>query len=104
MEKDFDKEELKIKVLKCLNRSLQPNVMTISKPKDLSTMTTASLFEKLWKNEIEMNGLNEQESSEKKIKNIALNSSTKKIYKSDEDVAEFSENENLNLLVKKFGK
>jgi len=67
-------------------------------------MTTASLFEKLWKNEIEMNGLNEQESSEKKIKNIALNSSTKKIYKSDEDVAEFSENENLNLLVKKFGK
>jgi len=40
-----------------------------------------------------MNRLNEQESSEKKVKNIALKYSTKK-----------SENENLNLLVKSFGK
>jgi len=42
--KEFDKEELNIKVLKCLDRSWKPKVTTISKTRDLSTLTIASLF------------------------------------------------------------
>ena len=42
--KVFDKEELNIKVLKCLDRSWQPKVTTISESRDLSTMSTAALF------------------------------------------------------------
>jgi len=45
--KEFDKEELNIKVLKCLDRRQQPKVTTISKPRDLSTMTIAALLGKL---------------------------------------------------------
>jgi len=44
---EFDKEELNIKVLKCLDRSWQPKVTTISESRDLSTMTTTTLFGKL---------------------------------------------------------
>jgi len=59
---------------------------------------------KLREHEIEMHRLNEQESSEKKVKNIALNPNTKKIDELEDEVAELSDNENLNLLVKRFGK
>jgi len=52
--KEFDKEELKIKVLKCLDRSWQPKVTAILKSKDLSIITTAALFDKLREHEIEM--------------------------------------------------
>ena len=38
--KVFDKEELNIKILKCLNRSWQPKVTTISESKDLTSLTT----------------------------------------------------------------
>ena len=44
--KVFDKEELNIKVLKCLDRSWQPKVTAISESRDLSKMSTAALF---WK-------------------------------------------------------
>jgi len=37
---EFHKEELNIKVLKCLNRGFQPKVTTISESKDLSIITT----------------------------------------------------------------
>jgi len=37
--KEFDKEELNIKVLKCLDRNWQPKVTTISESKDLSIIT-----------------------------------------------------------------
>jgi len=67
-------------------------------------MTIASFFGKLREHANEMNRLNEQESSEKKVKNIALKSSTQKNGDSDEEVAEISDSENLNHLVKKFGK
>ena len=56
--KDFDKEELNIKVLKCLDRSWQPKVTTISESRDLSTMTTTALFGKLMEHEIERHKLN----------------------------------------------
>ena len=45
--KYFDKEELNIKVFKCLDRSSQPKVTAILESKDLSTMTTATLFRML---------------------------------------------------------
>jgi len=41
--KSFDKEELNIKILKCLDRTWQPKVTAISESKDLTSMTVASL-------------------------------------------------------------
>ena len=102
--KEFDKEELNIKVLKCLNRFWQPKLTTISKSRDLSTLTTVALFGKLSEYEIEMHMLNKQESSEKKVRNIALKTTTKRNDEPEDDVAESSDNENLNLLVKRFRK
>jgi len=66
-------------------------------------MTTIALFGKLREHKIEMHRLNEQESSEKKVKNIALKTITTKSDEPKEEVAK-SDNENLNLLVKRFGK
>ena len=63
--KEFDKEELNINVLKCLDRSWQPKVTTNSETRDLSILTTTALFGKLREHEIEMQRLNEIESSEK---------------------------------------
>jgi len=40
--KNFDKEELNIKILKCLDRTWQPKVTAISESKDLTSMTAAS--------------------------------------------------------------
>jgi len=48
--------------------------------------------------------LNEQENGDKKVRDIALKSSTKKNDDSDEDVTKINDNENLNLLVKNFVK
>jgi len=50
-----------------------------------------------------MHRLKDQESSKKKVKNIALNTSTKKSDETEEEVTKSSDNENLNLLVKRFG-
>ena len=82
-------------MLKCLDRSWQPKVMTISETRDLG---------KLREHEIEMKRLNELESSEKKVRNIALKTSTMKNEEPEDEVAESNESENLNLLVKRFGK
>ena len=38
--KIFDKEELNIKVLKCLDRAWQPKVTAITESKDLTTLNT----------------------------------------------------------------
>jgi len=48
--------------------------------------------------------LSELESNEKKVKTIALKASSKKSDETEEEAAESSDNENLNLLVKRFGK
>jgi len=61
--KNFDKEELNIMILKCLERSWQPKVTSISESKDLTSMTTTSLFGKLREHELEMNRLVVQETT-----------------------------------------
>ena len=99
--KTFDKEELNIKILKCLDRSWQPKVTAISKWKDLTSLTTASLFGKLREHELEMNRLNVQESEDKHVRNIVLKSAK---HKNKQDSSDESEEENLSLLSKKFSK
>ena len=64
LSKTFDKEELNIKVLKCLDRAWQPKVTAITESRDLTTLSTAALFEKLREHEIKMNRLKEQENGE----------------------------------------
>jgi len=56
----------------------------------------------LRKHEIKMQRLNELESNEKKVRIIALKTSTKRNDEPEDEVAESSDNENLNLLVKRF--
>ena len=70
--KIFDKEELNILILKCLDRTWQPKVTTISESKDLTSLTTTSLFGKLREHELEMNRLNIQENDDKHVRNIAM--------------------------------
>jgi len=70
--KTFEREELNIKILKCLDRSWQHKVTTISKSKDLTFLTIASLFGKLREHELEMNMLSDQEHEEKHVRNISL--------------------------------
>ena len=65
-------------MLKCLDRNWQPKVTFISESKDLSIITTTALFGKLREHEIEMQRLSELETSEKKVKSIALKASSKK--------------------------
>jgi len=60
LDKVFDKEELNIKILKCLDRSWQPKVIAISENRDLTTLTTVALFGKLREHELEINKLNEK--------------------------------------------
>jgi len=99
----FDKEELNIKVLKCLDRSWQPKVTTISETRDLTTWSTSALFGKLKDHELEMNRFKEQEIGERKARGIAL-----KIIalgeESETDSREDNEAETLNLLSRKFSK
>jgi len=101
--KEFDKEELNIKVLKCLDRNWEPKVTAIFESKDLSIITIAALFGKLKEHKIEMQRLSELETSEKKVKSIALKASSKKSDETEEEAVESSDKQNLNLLVKKFG-
>ena len=91
-------------MLKCLDRSWQTKVTTFSESRDLSVLTMTVLFTKLREHEIEMQRLNEIESSEKKVRNITLKTSTKRNDEPEDEVAQSSDSENLNLLVKRFGK
>ena len=91
-------------MLKCLDRSWQPKVTAISESKDLSMITTVTLFGKLREHEIEMQRLSEVESSEKKVKAIAFKASAKRSDETEEEITKSSDNENLNLLVKRFRK
>ncbi|XP_068491974.1 uncharacterized protein [Phaseolus vulgaris] len=49
-----------------------PKVTVISESKDLTTLTTTSLFGKLREHELETNMMNDQEHEEKHVKSIAL--------------------------------
>ncbi|XP_068466087.1 uncharacterized protein [Phaseolus vulgaris] len=71
--KIFDKKELNTKILKYLDRSWQPKVIAISHSKDLTTLTTTSLFGKLREHEQEMNRVNEEETGENKSKGLPSN-------------------------------
>lgn len=99
--KVFDNEELNIKILKCLDRSRQPKVTAISESKDLTSLTTTSLFGKLKEHELEMNRLNVQESEDKHVRNIALKAVKNK---NKQDSSDESEGETLSLMSKKFSK
>jgi len=96
--KSFDKEELNIKVLKCLDRSWQPKVTSISESKDLTSITIVSLFGKLREHELEMDRLNLQENKDKCVKSIALKAVGNKSRQDSSDEETFS------LLSKKFNK
>ena len=99
--KIFDKEELNIKILKCLDKSWQPKVTTISESRNLTSLTTTSLFEKLREHELKMNRLNVQESEDKHVRNIALKAAK---HKNKQDSSDESDEETLSLLSKKFSK
>jgi len=96
----FKKEKLKIKILKCLDRTWQPKVTAISESKDLTSMTTASLFGKLREHELEMNRLVVQESEDKHNKGIALKACN---HKKQQDSSE-SDEDTMSLLSRKFSK
>jgi len=102
--KQFEKEELNIKILKCLDRSWQPKVTAISETRDLTTLTTATLFGKLREHELEMTRLKEMEHAEEKTRSLALKSKYVEVETSEDNSEEESDTENLNLLTKKFQK
>ncbi|XP_068500110.1 uncharacterized protein [Phaseolus vulgaris] len=83
--KIFEKEELKIKILKCLDRSWQLKVTAIFESKDLTTLTTTSLLE----------------NEEKHGRSISLRATS---HKDGYESSECSDGETLNLLTRKFGK
>jgi len=86
--KQFDKEDMNIKILKCLDRSWQPKVTTISKTRDLTTLTTTTLFRKLRGHELEMTRLEEIESVEKKTRSLALKSKAAEAETSEDNTEE----------------
>ena len=100
--KVFDKEELNIKVLKCLDRSWQPKVTAISESRDLSKMSTAALFGKLIEHEIELKRLKEQETVEKKAKGIALKTTIE--HDTSEEEGDPEHDETVSLLTRKFSR
>jgi len=99
--KTFDKEELNIKILKCLDRSWKPKVTTISESKDLTSLTTTSLFGKLREHELEINRLHVQDSEDKHVRSITLKAVK---HKNKQDSSDESEEENISLLSKKFSR
>jgi len=98
--KTFDKEELNIKILKCLDRSWQPKVTSISESKDLTSMTVAALFGKLREHELEINRLVVQESENKHNKVITLKACNHK----QQQKSSGSDQETMSLLLRKFSK
>jgi len=91
--KKFDKEELNIKILKCLDRSWQPKVTAISETRDLTTLTTTTLFGKLREHELEMTRLKEMEIVEKKSRSLALKTKVAEVESSEESSDECSDAE-----------
>ena len=57
--KVFEKEDLNINLLKCLDRSWQPKVIAISETRDLSKLSIIALFRKLMEHELELKRLKE---------------------------------------------
>jgi len=102
LRKEFDKEELKIKVLKSLDRSWQPKVIGISESRDLSKLSTTALFGKLMEHELELKRLKEQETMERKTKGLALKASVQNDISEEAEDAEHDET--ISLLTKRFNR
>jgi len=95
--KNFDKEELNIRILKCLDRSWQPKVTAISESKDLTSMKTSSLLSKIREHELEMNRLVVQDSKDKNNKGIAFKATNQKRKQDSSD----SDEDTMSLLLRK---
>uniref|UniRef100_A0A151UHC3 CCHC-type domain-containing protein n=1 Tax=Cajanus cajan TaxID=3821 RepID=A0A151UHC3_CAJCA len=102
----FEKEELNLKVLQCLDRSWQAKVTAIEESKDLTSLTLATLFGKLREHEQKLHIFEENEQYDKKGKRVSLKAlkSAKGKEVCEESSSDDSETENFNLLVKKFRK
>ena len=74
--KIFPNEDLINKVLRCLSREWQPKVTTITKSRDLTNMSFATLFGKLQEHKMELMRLNQHEENDKKKKAITLKASS----------------------------
>src|SRR3954464_14632363 len=98
--KTLTTEELNLKVLRSLTREWQPKVTAISEKKNLSKLTSATLFGKLQEYETELGRLEKHENLEKKSKSIALKVDSKERKMKDTS----DEDENFMLLVKRLGK
>jgi len=101
LDKTFEKEELNIKILKCLDKSWKPKLTAISESKDLTSLSMASLFGKFREQELEMNRLNVQEREDKHVRSIALKVVK---HKSKQESSDDIDEENLSLLSRKFSK
>ena len=89
-------------MLKCLDRSWQPKVTTISESKDLSKMSIAALFGKLMEHELELKRLKEQKIVEKRAKGIALKTTIEHDTSEEDDNPEHDGT--LSLLTRKFSR
>ena len=72
--------------------------------RDLTTLTTTTLFGKLREHELEMMRLKEMETLEKKIRSLALKSKAAEVETNEDNSKEKSDTESLNLLTRKFQK
>ena len=79
-----------------MDRSWQPKLIAILQTRDLTTLTTTTLFGKLRKHELE--------TVEKKTKNLALKTKAADVESSEESFDECSDTENLNLLTRRIQK
>lgn len=98
--KTFSNEDMINKVLRCLDRNWQPKVTAISESRNLATMSLSTLFGKLQEHELELKRLNENETTDKQKKSIALKATTKE---ASDDSSEESD-EDMSLMVRKFKK
>ena len=76
----------------------------ILETRDLTTLTTATLFGKLREHELEMTRLKEMEIVEGKTRSLALKTNARDVDSSEGSFDECSDTENLNLLTRRFQK
>jgi len=79
-------------------------VTAISETRDLTTLTTATLFGKLREHELEMTRLKEMETVEEKNRSLALKTKVEDEESGEESFGECSDTESLNLLTRRFQK
>src|SRR4051812_40128577 len=98
--KTLTTEELNLKVLRSLTREWQPKVTAISEKKNLSKMTSATLFGKLQEYETELGRLETHEIQIKDSKDIALKTRVKHHSNQEDESTSEEDNE----FIKKFEK